>query len=375
MGWIRKLSEETPRTPPTQPPLLVPPEFFFEVKSLVESEFTIQDGYMKLGVPTFVVASIDAKEPFKRLVLKMREKGYIPFLRREEKQLIIRVVLKPLATKPSGIRFNILLFLITLGTVFYAGYLLGLDYSLVLKELGMPQVNSLTIALLYAASAFGIIALHELGHKIAANKNGIESTLPYFIPGPYPYGTFGAIIMQKEPPINRDQLFDLGSSGPLVGFLVTVIVAIVGIQLSPVGPEIQGTVSWPTPLLFDVIMIMTRPVPHGFTLYIHPVAFAAWFGFVLTFLNLMPAWQLDGGHIARAVLGPQGHSASSFIGAIILILTNWWLMGILVLFLSSRGRHPGPLDDVSPLSKSRNAIAVVIVLVIALSLVSAPLFS
>jgi len=366
------LSETPPITPPIEPSLLIPPDFFFEVKSLVESEFTVQDGYMKQGIPTFIIAPKETKEPFKRLVLKMKSSGYVPFLRKEEAGLTIRASLKPPATKPSRIRVNILLLFITLSTVFVTGYLWGLNYSSVLKELDMPQVNSLIIAALYLASIFGIIALHELGHKLTADKRGVESTLPYFIPGPPPYGTFGAVIMQKEPPINRDQLFDLGSSGPLIGFIITVIVAIVGIKLSPVGPEISGASVLPTPLLFNIIA-MTRSIPQGFTLYMHPVAFAAWFGFVLTFMNLMPAWQLDGGHVARAVLGPQWHLASSFIGALILILTNWWLMGILVLFLSIRGRHPGPLDDVSPLSKSRNVIAVVIVLVIALSLVSAPL--
>lgn len=367
---------EVPQPPPS-PPLapLPPPEKFPEIGGLIGSEFTVQDSCLEFGVPTFIIEPKDTKEPFKRLASKMGQQGYIPLLRREGQRLMIRVLSKP-PVKPSKIQFNILLFLLTLGTVFYSGYWLG-SFTVLSKYLMLG--DPLVTASLYAVALFAIIGLHECGHKIASEWHDVESSMPYFLPGIPPYGTFGAVILQKEPPVNRDQLFDLGFSGPLTGFIVTVVVAVIGLNLSFQIPEAQLEL-WqsmfpeagyiPLPLLFSFLV----EVPEGYGVYLHPVAFAAWLGAVITFLQLMPVWQLDGGHIARAVLGPKGHGSASITGLILLILTGWWLMAFMLMFLM-RGRHPGPLDDVSPLTPSRKLMSIVMLIILILCVVILPLSS
>jgi membrane-associated protease RseP (regulator of RpoE activity) len=185
----------------------------------------------------------------------------------------------------------------------------------------------------------------------------------------------------KGPPANRDQLFDLGFSGPAVGFITTIVVAIISVLTAPLVPEVQvaslvsqGLLSvqaWPnTPLLMILLSYLDiRSVPLGQTLVLTQVAFAAEIGALITFLNIIPAWQLDGGHIMRAALGPQGHRIATGIGLVGLALAGYWPFALLILVMMfTRGGLAGvePLDDVSPLSKSRRILFVVAIAILVL---------
>jgi membrane-associated protease RseP (regulator of RpoE activity) len=216
-----------------------------------------------------------------------------------------------------------------------------------------------------------VLGMHEMGHKLTANKKGIEATPPYFIPGPPPIGgylligTFGAVIMQKSLPPNKDALFDVGASGPIVGFVLALIVSIVGLLFSPIFP-LTGTEEGflPAPLIFLIFTSTVVNLPLDSYIKLHPVALAGWVGMIVTMLNLLPAAMLDGGHIARSLFGEKTRGVLTALSIISLVFVSP-PMAIFVLFLSMY-KHPGPLDDVSGLSTSRKLLAIVTVIIFVL---------
>jgi membrane-associated protease RseP (regulator of RpoE activity) len=348
----------------------VPSISFLELRELVSSKFNIVDAYIDVnGVPTFKILSKNLKEKFKELVFKVYEYGLIPILREENESLILKFRARSPIKKSKKTR-NILLFLITLVTIFIAGYFLWTTNEL-WNSILMPNANPFVQAAIFSICLISIIGLHEMGHKLACSYHKIKSSLPYFIPGPPPFGTFGALISLKNPPINRDQLFDMGISGPIVGLIVTIIVCTFSVLTGKIVPEIQlaeleemvSPVSWPSsPLLFMAIFhifesLNIMHVPQGATLILAQTFLAAWVGALLTFLNTLPIWQLDGGHVARAVLGPKGHRITSIAGLGVLAFSGYWFFAIFLLFFMMFSRRSSmgaePLDDVTPLSTSR----------------------
>jgi membrane-associated protease RseP (regulator of RpoE activity) len=176
-------------------------------------------------------------------------------------------------------------------------------------------------------------------------------------------GTFGAVISQDEPPTNRDDLFELGMAGPFFGFIASILVGLVGIMLSWTVP-ISQVAKWtldhpeirfqqiPMPAALQVIANTIRPTPEGSVLIMHPLAFAAWVGFLVTFVNLIPSWQLDGGHIIRALFGRETHKIISIAGIFLLMISGYVIMAVIIAFFLMREgtESMSPLDDVSPTS-------------------------
>lgn len=289
----------------------------------------------------------------------------IALLRRIDNRIVLRVVPKP-PTKPSNILVNWILFFATIATTFVTGYMLSL--SLVSEgAMANPYVGGAT----FTAAIMAVLGAHEMGHKLTANKKGIEATPPYFIPGPpaiggfLGIGTFGAVIMQKSLPPNKDALFDVGSSGPIVGFILATIVSVVGLWFSPIFP-VKGTEGFiPSPLIFDLFAMFVIRLPANHYVLLHPVAFAGWVGMLVTMLNLLPAAMLDGGHVSRSLFGEKSRAILTVLSILFLVLVDSWPMAIFVLFLS-RYKHPGPLDDVSSLSIRRKVLAIVLVAIFVL---------
>jgi hypothetical protein len=339
---------------------------FDRIEPLVTSEFDVEEALVEHGVPTFYVrVKPESKQAFIRLVKKLAEVEVTPVMRVKDGRSLIKVVPKP-KTKPSRPIINIILLLITTTTVFITGYILSAG----LEEYGVdPLVGaaSFTLALL------GILGIHEMGHKLSANHHGMKASLPYFIPGP-PFlgiGTFGAVIIQKETAPNRDALFDIGASGPIAGFIVTVFVSAIGLSISPVVP-MTGDSSGGLPIspLFLLLMsaLVKAPGPGNYVVYLHPVAFAGWLGMFITLLNLLPTGMLDGGHTLRSIINNDfARMAFTAVSIVTLLVLQQWLMLALVLFLSMY-KHPGPLDDVSELSGKRKLVAVLLLLIFALCL-------
>jgi membrane-associated protease RseP (regulator of RpoE activity) len=212
---------------------------------------------------------------------------------------------------------------------------------------------------------------------IALKHYNIKASWPYFIPGiPGFIPTFGALITQQSNMPNRNVMFDVGIAGPIAGLIITIIVSIYGSAISTLIPledyqrlsDEDMLFSFDTGLLMIATLHMTNKVVDNMVLVMSPLLFAAWIGFALTAINLVPAWQLDGGHLARAMFGERWHRIITYAGIGALFLMRFWPMAILVLILSQRIPSNVPLDDVTPLSQKRKMlffIAIGLVIVIA----------
>jgi Zn-dependent protease len=359
-----------------------------EIEEAIERHFNVHDSYFYLDAPNYIVTPIDTQAPqgsvkahFEALVEEIRPHGHLPWLTKDIDRY--RIELKKVRqTGPQSHRRNLYLFIATIATVYLDGYLRS--NNPVLTQIMMPDTPVYMNALMFTVAIIAIFGLHELGHKAVTVLRGVDASMPYFIPAPPGMGgTFGAVITQKEPPSNRDALFDLGLSGPLVGFIVTILVAIVGIQLSFVVPleEVNGWMalfpeirfqSIPFPLILEWLSNTLRPVPEDMVLILHPVGFAAWVGSLVTFINLIPTWQLDGGHISRSLLGKSYHKIMSIAGIFILLLSGYVIMAIMVAFFMMRTDEGGgsPLDDISPLSTARKLLVFVYLGMMVLTIVS-----
>jgi membrane-associated protease RseP (regulator of RpoE activity) len=268
------------------------------------------------------------------------------------------------------------LFSATMVTVMIDGYYRAISTNSIVKG-----DDPLYIAALYTISLLGILGIHELGHMIASRIHKLKISWPYFIPGIPVLGfipTFGALIMSRGLIVNRNILFDIGISGPIAGLIVAIIVSTYGAYISPMVPisqahellEKSGLIQLHPSIIMDAtISLVGKHVPNQ-ELVMSPVLLAAWFGFLITFLNLLPAWQLDGGHIARATFGVKWHRILTYASIGILASTGYYIMALFVLMFSLRSQDVKPLDDISPLSKKRKKM---FALVIALAFLCAPL--
>jgi membrane-associated protease RseP (regulator of RpoE activity) len=345
--------------PPPPPTLNVPYE---QIQQMVASEFTIEEGFIEYNTPTFYVTQQPAlKQAFMRLYRQFDSKQLIPILRKRGDRIMLQVVSKP-PTKPGNPLINIILLIATIGTTFYTGYILSGETA-----------GSLVSAALFSAALMSILGAHEMAHKLTANRHGVEASYPYFIPG---LPTFGAVIQQKSLAPNRDALFDLGFSGPIVGFILAVAVSVIGIPWSTpeIVSELPAGIIQP-PILFDFfasILLKFEPPSSGFlVIVLHPVAYAGYIGMIVTMLNLMPVGQLDGGHVAHVLLGETVRTILSIV-AIVSLLFVAWPMALIAYFLS-RARHPDALDAVSPVSRTRKLASIVLIVVFVLSV--APVMS
>ena len=325
------------------------------------------------GIPRLVVEPPpDLKKAFEELVLLLRPYDMVPMLRRGREGLVLVVR----GFRPGKARSSLIplgLFIATFASIFAAGWFLSLRW---------PE-GPFWGALMFTGAMFAVLATHEMGHWIAARLHRVSVTPPHFIPAPPPIsflGTFGAFIQQKTPAPNKDALFDIGVAGPLAGFVAAVAITLVGLPYSRVvvGP-VEGV---PLPYIFAyavMIRLVLSPLPRGAVILLHPVAFAGWVGMLVTMLNLIPAGSLDGGHIARCVLKADAHRALGVLGAMAVLIMGWlyggWYipMAVLAMFMALFYRHPGPLDDVSELSRARKAILVLPAAIFLLCLAPIPL--
>lgn len=353
------------------------------VLSIVRSRFQVKEEFLREdgSVEVQIRPSPADKQNFAHIWHELRGRGLLAFMRRIGDDVVLAV-----GRGEFGRRFNtnmaIVLFAATVTTVFLDGWILSAGGAL-------GGLNPIQMAALYTLSLLGILGLHEAGHKMAATRQGIRASLPYFIPGIPGSGvpTFGALIMSGEPSVNRDSLFDLAFAGPLLGLIVTLIVAFPGsltstltpfpepIRELPLSEAIRALERAGVPLLRpslaqSLIFSLTGRGQEGMLIQLSPIAYAAWLGFLIHFLNLLPAWQLDGGHMARALLGRHRHRLTTMASVLVLLALNYWIMALFILLFSLRSVDLRPLDDVSPLSKRRKLIFFVGLF---LALVSMPL--
>jgi len=370
---------------PAQPTPVIPsfPTDFGSMRNMIEYRFTLLDAYVDVnGLATFVVANEPIKVKFRELLGDLANHNLMAKIRKVADKLVISVFPKPRLGRPRR-TINLLLFLATVVTVGIASYGLIFDLDPRLAAFMYTSLSAGDQFVALAAGILGIIGLHEMGHVLAVRHHGMDATLPYFVPGPPPFGTFGAVISLRSPPANRDQLFDLGLSGPVTGFAVMILIAVIAILVSPTitsqqatqlfAAKLLQTASWPNePYFLDLLgQSALRTVPSGETIVWSQIVIAAEIGSLVTFLNLLPVWQLDGGHIVRATLGDRPHKATALVAFGLLAVAGYWGFAILLVIFMVLSRRPleglEPLDDISPLSNSRKVLFVLSLVMLALT--------
>jgi len=339
---------------PSQEDIISIVNSIFQVGDFTKTEFSLE----------FKIEDIDFKSKFEELARKLEDMRYVCKLEKMEEGGLY-VIIQKFAPKKQRKWMSAsctprILFVIVISFVMVDGYYRTSGTNSII-EIGDP----LEMAAVYTLSLLGILGVHELGHIIAAKIHGLKTTWPYFIPGLPIIGipTFGAFIQSKGLTINREILFDVAIAGPIAGLVIAVVVSIYGAYTAPVlDPDIAAglfeesrLIEWNQgePLLMTASLALFGKGGAGHEVIMTPIMFAAWIGFLITFLNLLPAWQLDGGHMARTLLGVKLHKYATYGSMAILVLLNYWLMALLILFMSSRNPSATPLDDVSPLSRNR----------------------
>ncbi len=339
---------------------------FETVSQLVSSEFQIEEALLDRGTPTYYLKwPQETKKPFLNLLNKLDELKFTAFLRKAGSRVVLRIVEKP-PVRPSNPLIYWGLFIATIATTFVTGYF----------SFGETGLSPVLNGVVFSAAILTVLGLHEMGHKITANRKHVEATSPYFIPGPPPLGTLGALIMQKSIPPNRDALFDIGANGPLAGFVVAVIFSVIGLAMLKPTTVQAGTglslmpVSWWYVLLPALDNLHLIPALNGaYNGYaLNPIAWAGWAGMVVTMLNLLPAAMLDGGHISKSLVPDNLRYVLTFASVALLLFSGsqFWVFAFLVVIMSFF-RHPGPLDDISSVSRERKLLTVALIVVFALS--------
>lgn len=352
----------------------------------------------------------DSAAAYDQLAQALRPYRITPLFRWDEGRHAIFLVPGTPQPKSGSAMVNLVLFILTLFSVLLTGALYGMEQelpgdplqaALVLIQRGWP----------FAVSLIAILGAHEFGHYLVGRYHGVHVTLPYFIPLPFsPFGTMGAFINMKEQPKNRRVLLDIGLAGPLSGLIVAIPVLYLGLKLSslnslPVAPSqdlllsmegnsilyllmkflvfgqlLPAPVSYGAsgPLVYWVRYYLTgQPFPFGgLDVLLGPVAWAGWAGILVTGLNLIPAGQLDGGHMLYVLFGRKtARRILPFILALLVGLgffwAGWWLWAALIFLLGRT--YAEPLDQITPLDSKRKVLAVLALILFLLTFTPVPL--
>jgi Zn-dependent protease len=355
--------------PPPSPPMFTqesapPPELTNRIIEKIRRHFPqISEVYLReeSAVEVRLPINTDVKKNFVDLIDDLREINYLAVVRRTESdlQLIAFQRLEEKARKTSY--WPPLLLLASIAIVIIDGYL---RTSLDFQGVSMTFSQRIDTSLIYALALIGIIGIHELGHKVASSHHKMRSSWPYFIPGIPVISiapTFGALITARDPPVNRDSLFDLGISGPIAGLVVAFAIGIITVANTTVASIGAGCTAQSLDFFTSSLGRFFHNISSTQTLCFTPLTallyLAYSFGFLITFINLFPTWQLDGGHIANAVIRRYSRLLT-IASVLIMIIIQFWLMALLIIMLSSRVPPLRPLDDVSPASNGRKAIFV-----------------
>lgn len=305
--------------------------------------------------------------PVTRTIKEIKEffatTDYTPLFNIEKEKHIVKFGIFRKATLKQKYWLNLLLFIATILTTVFAGYL---------------NSGSVTGGILFSLSIMAILTCHELAHYFVSRRAGMVTSLPYFIPIPFHFvGTFGAVIRMKSLVPSRSTLLRVGMAGPLAGFLVALPVTIIGIALSTIQPAPdQGLyLRLGDSLLFSFfINILHTTIPSGSDLFLHPMAFAGWLGFLVTSMNLIPIGQLDGGHVVFSLLLKRRRIFYIPIGVCLvglgLLWPGWFIWGILAFLLARR--DPVIQDAITPLTTREKLYSLLPLTVLILTFIPQP---
>jgi len=322
-----------------------------------------------------------------------------PMLRRAGDELVLVIIPQPSFDYVQS-KTNLYLLLATIFSTTWAGAIWWASYSdspvlelsyIWLRVLITPDVLLMGF-LTYSLPLMAILGAHEMGHYFYARKHNLDASLPFFLPMPpflFILGTMGAFISIREPIPNRKALLDVGASGPIAGLLVAIPVTLLGFWLTeksavPVPIDSGSSMYLGSSFFWEFMYVKfsTWLAPSGDYLS-HPVVLAGWAGFFVTALNLMPAGQLDGGHIARAVLGPKANGISLTVIVLLIFMAfygipgvappyfGWAVYAVLIFFLGTS--HPPPSEELSGIGASRMTIGIITGLILVLTFIPSPL--
>lgn len=337
----------------------------------------------------------ESNQAYDKLAADLKAENLTPLFRKEQDRAAIFLISGVINARPSNPWINLAFFLLTLFSMMFAGTLFAYDGPMQPGLLGMIQtvLANIWVGLPFAVALLSILVAHEFGHYLAGRFHHTQVTLPYFIPFPLsPFGTMGAFIRLKEPPRNKRILLDIGIAGPIAGMVIAIPVLLYGLSLSHIEPilpasgqafQLEGNsilyllskyivfgqllpapsdYSNISPVLYWIRYFFTgSPLPFGgVDVIIHPIAWAGWAGLLVTALNLIPAGQLDGGHIIYTLFGKRANWLRPVILVTLILLgfvwSGWWLWAFLVLVLG--GVYAEPLDQITELDFPRKAVAI-----------------
>jgi membrane-associated protease RseP (regulator of RpoE activity) len=350
--------------------------------------------------------SDDSAAAYDQLADAVKPYHITPLFRQEKDQQVIYLAASRPDPKPTRPIVNIILFILTVLSVMFAGI-----QNIDTMPSDLPgQISVIAKAMLgswpYALSLMSILLAHEFGHYFMSRHHKVAATLPYFIPMPLPpLGTMGAAIMMQGVPKNKRVLFDIGVAGPLAGMALAIPILLYGLSISPLITiqPVNGIISQEgnsllyvlakflifgkllpspinlsgTPLALHWLRFFFtgQPIPiGGADVFISPIAFAGWAGLLVTALNLIPAGTLDGGHVIYALFGDNARKAFPYILGTLIVLglfwSGWWLWAVILLWL---GRvHAEPLDQITQLDAKRKWIAVLVIIIFILTFMPVP---
>ncbi len=272
-------------------------------------------------------------------------------------------------------KLHFFLFLITIITTLFSGTLMA----------GGNPINSIsdiTLGIPFSFALMIILVCHESGHYLYARKHKVEATLPYFIPAPTFVGTFGAFIKIKSPIEKRIALLEIGAAGPIAGFLVTLPLLIWGMTRSEIifiDQPINGLKLGDSILMRILTLVMFPDLGSNQDILLDPIAFAGWIGLLITMLNLLPIGQLDGGHIAYAILGQRFSILAKLTWCALfpmgLLSINWLIWGLLILLLMRTTNHP-PIQHIdAPITAREKWIGTISLVIFIICFIPSPFSS
>ncbi len=351
---------------------------------------------------------MDSAQAYDELAAALRPLEITPLFRLEDGQQVIYLVSGLIQPRFGKVWVNLLLFLLTVWSVLFAGALMayGERFPHANPDWVLQQaIKNPLPGWPFAVSLLAILLAHEFGHYFAGRRHGTAVTLPYFIPMPFSlFGTMGAFIQMKDLPKNRRALLDIAVAGPLTGLVVAIPITLYGLSTSRLGtvgggflegnsllyllakyavfgrwlPEPVSYGGW-QPVLYWLRYFFTgQPLPLGGTdVYLNMVALAGWAGILVTALNLIPIGQLDGGHIFYVLAGRWAERVRLVLIALLaglgLLWSGWWVWAFLLLWFG--GRHAQPLDEITPLDPRRRWLAALMLVVFLLVFSPVPFIS
>ena len=256
--------------------------------------------------------------------------------------------------RPRRIWLHIVLFLLTFVTTTIAGaWQSGVD----IFSLDPRQIAS---GLPFSCTLMTILLAHEMGHYLMSRRYRVEATLPFFIPGPSIIGTFGAVIKMQSRMPDRKSLFDIGAAGPIAGLVLSIAAVLIGLRMEA-PPQTGPDIPLGSSVLFTFLVKLAFGGLPKESFELHPVAAAGWVGLFVTAINLLPAGQLDGGHVSYALFGRRHVRVSQLTVILLLVfglLGGWigWILWAFLILLLIGVRHPPPVDPDTPLDAKRKLL-------------------